>query len=114
MSKMASSKRQLEGPVQGLEAVVSSVGVGGPPPSLLANRTTVPVYPPQVQVLDSSEGRPVAGVAAVGVGPSPRSEIRRLQQLRDDARWAKHQQVILRMGVPAFVPAVDRPQSGVP
>ena len=102
------------GPVPGLEALVSSAGVGGPPPSLLANRTTVPVYPPQVQVLDSSGGRPVASAAAVGVRPSPRGELRRLQQLRDDARWAEHQQVILRMGVPAFVPAVDRPQSGAP
>ena len=112
--KTATYKRQLESPVPGPEALVSSAGVGGPPPSLLASRTKVPVCPPQVQVLGPAEVHPVAIAAAVGAVPSPRSELRRLQQLRDDARWAEHQQVILRMGVPAFVPAVDRPQSGAP
>ena len=111
MSKATTYKRQLESPVPGLEALVSSAGVGGPPPSLLASRTKVPVCPPQVQVLGPVGACPVAPVSAGGVVPSPRSELRRLQQLREDARWAEHQQVILRMGALAFVPVVDRPGS---
>ena len=82
-----------------------------PPGSLLEARAEIPVCPPQVQVLGPVGARPVAPVSAGGVVPSPRSELRRLQQLRDDARWAEHQQVILRMSAPAFVPVVDRPGS---
>ena len=109
--KTAACKRQLEDPVPAPRALVHSAGVGGPPGSLLEARAEIPVCPPQVQVLGSVGARSVAPVSAGGVVPSPRSELRRLQQLRDDARWAEHQQVILRMGAPAFVPVVDRPGS---
>ena len=109
--KTTARKGQLEGPVPAPRALVHSAGVGGPPGSLLEARAEIPVCPPQVQVLGPAEVHPVAIAAAVGAVPSPRSELRRLQQLRDDARWAEHQQVILRMGAPAFVPVVDRPGS---
>ena len=65
--------------------------------------------PPQVQVAGPVGAVSVVPVSVGGAVLCPRSEQQRLQQLRDGARWAEHQQAILRMQAPAFVPGADRP-----
>ena len=103
------SQAAVGGPGSGPEGSSPFRWRGRPPDILVGGSVEVPVCPPQVQVLGPLGVRPVVPASAGGVVPSPSSELRRLQQLRDDARWAEHQQVILRMGAPAFVPVVDRP-----
>ena len=65
--------------------------------------------PPQVQVAGPVGTVSVVPVSVGGAVLCPRSEQQRLQQLRDGARWAEHQQAILRMQAPAFVPGAVRP-----
>ena len=107
--KTTARKRQLEGPVPAPRALVHSSGAAVRPGLLSAARTEVSVSPPQVQVAGPVGAVSVVPVSVGGAVLCRNSEQQRLQQLREGARWAEHQQAILRMQAPAFVPGAVRP-----
>ena len=96
-------------PVPAPRALGSSGGAVAPLEAFLTTRAVVPVCPPQVQVMGSTDGGPAVPVSAGEVTPFSRSEQQRLQQLRDSQRWAEQQQAILRVQALPFVPGADRP-----
>ena len=107
--KMEAPFGALKGPVPAPRALGHFGGAAVRPGLLSAARTEVSVSPPQVQVAGPVGAVSVVPVSVGGAVLCPSSEQQRLQQLREGARWAEHQQAILRMQAPAFVPGAVRP-----
>ena len=98
----------LSGPVPAPRVRDSSGDVVVPQGAPLTTRAVVPVCPPQVQATGSGVGDLEVPVSAGEVMGPDGSDQQCLQQLRDSQRWAEHQQAVLRVQAPVFVPGAVR------